>query len=139
MACAEFEDRLLAYAELEGEARRVVDIHLVSCAGCRAYLDTLDALEDALTARFAAARLSPEFRLSVLLSARRQAPLEHPSYLPEVLDFAGWAAIIIIAAGLLYYLNPPAAAIGYAAAAAAAGLFLTGVWMIIRSYAELKN
>jgi hypothetical protein len=105
MACAEFEDRLVDYAELASEERAPVDCHLAACAGCQAFLEALAALDEALFPKFRESAVSPAFRRSVLDRARREDLLRRPSYLPEVLDFVGWAAVLAVAVSLLYELQ----------------------------------
>ncbi|MFN0167276.1 MAG: anti-sigma factor family protein [Bryobacteraceae bacterium] len=48
MACEEFEDRLIDYAELLAADREDVDAHLAGCAECRAYPETLTVLDSKL-------------------------------------------------------------------------------------------
>jgi anti-sigma factor RsiW len=106
MPCAELEDRLIDYADLDGDEQRAIDVHVAACAACRAYLDTLARLDAALTAKFAGRRVSAQFRPAVRAAARRQVLEKRPSFIPEVLDFIGWAAVLLIAVGLLQQLRP---------------------------------
>lgn len=106
MPCDDFESWLQDYAELEGESRLATDAHLAVCPDCRSYLEALAEADAALSARFAARRAPVGFEQAVLRRMERQLPLRRPPYLPEILDFVGWAAVVAIAAGLLYQLGP---------------------------------
>src|SRR5580765_3487461 len=66
MACPEFEDRLIEYADIEGEARACVDTHLAECAGCRQFLEALRVVDTELTARFSGREASAAFSAAVL-------------------------------------------------------------------------
>ena len=102
MPCAQFEDLLLDYEQLDPQQRRSIDAHVAACADCRAFLDSLADLDAACSDRFAQFRAPAGFREVVLRRIDREVPLRRPSYVPEVLYFVGWAAVVAIAVGLLY-------------------------------------
>ena len=102
MPCAQFEDLLLDYGHLDPEQRGSIDAHVAACADCRAFLDSLAEMDAACSARFAQLGAPTAFREAVLRRIDREVPLRRPSYVPEVLDFVGWAAVVAIAVGLLY-------------------------------------
>ena len=70
MACPEFEDRLIEYPDIEGEARACVDTHLAECASCREFLEALRVVDTELTARFGGREVSAAFAPAV----RRRVP-----------------------------------------------------------------
>ncbi len=71
--------------------------HAARCERCRALLDAWSDADATLEAAFAGISAPPGLAASV--AALRSAG--GPSYLPEVLDFIGWAAVLAIAAVLL--------------------------------------
>ena len=87
MPCEAFEDLLNGYSELDAAARAAVDAHLAACTGCCDFLETLAALDQSLTALYAAAEPSRAFN---------PASVKQPSAIPEILDFVGWAAVAAI-------------------------------------------
>ena len=93
MACPEFEDRLIEYADIEGEARACVDTHLAECAGCREFLEALRVVDTQLAARFVGREVSAAFAPAVRRRVEREASAHRLSFVPEVLDFVGWGAI----------------------------------------------
>jgi anti-sigma factor RsiW len=86
--CESFEDRLLAYSELEPAARAAVDTHASVCASCREFLDALGQVDQVLAGMFEGIAPRP---LPLNTLVRR------PSALPEILDFVGWAAVVAAA------------------------------------------
>jgi predicted anti-sigma-YlaC factor YlaD len=96
MQCAEIKDLILAYPELASEERSHVDAHAPQCEECREYLEAARELDLALT-RVALHGTNAPQRLELAVIARI-AP--GPSYLPEIFDFVGWAAMITVAVGL---------------------------------------
>ena len=139
MPCARFEDLLLDYAELSGELLQSTNAHLAECAEGQAFLQKLDQFDVSLTTAFSASRVSPGFEAAVLRRVSREAPIPKPSFLPEVLDFVGWAAVSVIVAGLIYQLVLLQAVASYALGALAIASVATAIWASLRSYAELKH
>ena len=92
MPCASFEDRLLDYDELSAEERESVSAHVAGCSDCREYLEVLTGIDAQLTKLYAGARIGAEISL------------HKPSFIPEVLDFLGWASVIafVVCAALLF-------------------------------------
>ncbi len=71
--------------------------HAARCEHCRALLDAWADVDATLEAAFAGISAPP--RLAA--SAARLRSARGLSYVPEVLDFIGWAAVLAIAAVLL--------------------------------------
>jgi len=144
MACAEFEQLLLEYPELENGARARVDAHVAQCSGCREFLDALLVVDSQLTAEFAGQEVSASFAPAVHQRVQSAAPLARPSLVPELLDFAGWGAIAALAGLLAWWLVPlvpvPHWELSLDASFAAAGAFLLAALLVgIRSFADLKD
>ncbi len=97
MTCAAAEHRLMDYDRLTAQERESVDMHLAGCAACRAFL-AVDAL---LAQQYSGVRAPADFRAAVLRRARVEKPLRKPSFVPEILDFVGWAAVLAFAGVLL--------------------------------------
>jgi predicted anti-sigma-YlaC factor YlaD len=94
MSCAEIEDLILNESELE-----LVDAHVCVCAECREYLEAARSLDRALAhTPKAPARLGEAVLAAI---APKPSYLLKPSYLPEILDFVGWAAMITVAIGVV--------------------------------------
>src|SRR5947209_3709990 len=134
MPCASFEDRLLDYAELSAAEREPVDAHLAGCADCREYLDAAAQLDIRLADLYGGARVSAAFQGAVLSRAKAEVPLAKPSWLPEALDFIGWAGIIAALVCLASLLP------GFTALVALTAAIVIGaaVWAGVRSYADLR-
>ena|SRR5437773_10259503 len=147
MACQEFEDRLIEYADIEGEARTCVDTHLAECASCRKFLEALRVVDTELTARFAEREVSAAFAPAVRRRVEREASARRLSFVPEVLDFVGWGAILALLGLMAWWILPPIptfkanqAALSLNAALAAGGAFLLVALVIgLRSLADLKR
>jgi len=147
MACPEFEDRLIEYADIEGEARTCVDTHLAECASCREFLEALRVVDTELTARFGGREVSAAFAPAVRRRVEREASARRLSFVPEVLDFVGWGAIVALLGLMAWWVLPliPAfnanqAALSLNAALAAGGAFLLVALVIgLRSLADLKR
>jgi anti-sigma factor RsiW len=147
MACPEFEDRLIEYADIEGEARACVDTHLAKCAGCREFLEALRIVDTELTARFRGRAVSAAFAPSVRRRVERDASARRLSFVPEILDFVGWGAIVALLGLMAWWVLPfiPAfnanqAAMSLNAALAAGGAFLlVALFIGLRSLADLKR
>lgn len=133
MPCASFEDRLIDYAELSAAERETVDAHLAGCADCREYLDAAEQLDIRLADLYGGARVSPAFQEALASRVKSEVPLAKPSWLPEVLDFIGWAGILA-AVVCLASLLPGLTALAALTAAIAIG---AAVWAGVRSYADL--
>jgi len=102
MPCAEFEDRLVDYGELSAVERACVDRHLAFCGACREFFDALEEADAALAGAFSGVRTRAGFRARV---AARIEP--RPTWIPEILDFVGWAAMLAAAVGLARTFLPP--------------------------------
>lgn len=88
MTCAEMEDLIL-----EGGSAALVDAHVRQCADCRAFQESAWELNEAMMrTRQAPARLGKAVMIAI-------AP--RPTYLPEVLDFVGWAAMLAVMIGVV--------------------------------------
>jgi hypothetical protein len=87
MNCAEIKDLILSDSETE-----LVEEHARGCEDCREYLEAARNLDLALAK---AGKAPARLRGAVMAAI---AP--KPSYLPEILDFVGWAAMITVAVGL---------------------------------------
>ena len=87
MTCSEIEDLIL-----DESGTALVEAHLRQCADCRAFQESARELDFALTET----RRAPE-RLS---RAVIMAITPKPTYLPEVLDFMGWAAMLAVIIGV---------------------------------------
>src|SRR2546428_8075036 len=107
MACAEFEDRLLDYDELESESLQVTDAHLAVCTDCSVFLQALKEVDASLVNLFAGCNVSPTFRASVIGRLKSLRGSRRPSPIPEVLDFIGWAAVFAIVVWLVVQVSPP--------------------------------
>lgn len=147
MACPEFEDRLIEYANIEGEARACVDTHLAECAGCRQFLEALRVVDTELTARFARREVSTAFAAAVRHRVERGAAEQRLSFVPEILDFVGWGAIVALFGLMAWWAVPfiPAfssnqTALSLNTALAAGGAFLLAALFIgLRSLADSKH
>jgi hypothetical protein len=147
MACAEFEDRLIEYTGIEGEARACVDVHLAECAGCRQFLEALHVVDTELTARFSGCEVSTAFAAAVRQRVEREASARRLSFVPEILDFVGWGAIVALLGLMAWWVVPfmPAfnsnqTTLSLNAALAAGGAFLLVALLIgLRSLADLKH
>ncbi len=106
MPCAEFEDRLLDYASLREEQRLPVEAHLRGCEDCCTFLEALSSVDAALARGLGGLEVSPGFRRAALDRAWSEVPLRKPSFVPEILDFVGWAAVVAIVVDLLYKVKP---------------------------------
>jgi hypothetical protein len=91
MPCPEFEDRLMDYAELAGDARSRVDAHVSACADCREFLEALSTVDAGLTAQLRGSPpVSAAFASAVRQRVRLETRLARPSLVPELLDLVGW-------------------------------------------------
>jgi len=146
MACAEFEEQLLEYAELANGERARVDAHAAHCSNCREFLEALRAVDSQLTAQLAGLELTPAFAPAVRRRVRLEGSAPRPTAVPELLDFVGWGAIVALLGLLAWWLVPLAHIsntkpdISFNASYAAAGVFfLAALWIGIRSFADLKH
>jgi len=87
MPCEAFEELLNGYSDLSAAERVTVDAHLNTCHDCSGFLETLTALDESLTALYSFAEPQRIFE---------PALVRRPSPIPEILDFAGWAAVAAI-------------------------------------------
>lgn len=136
MACTQFEDLLLDYEELAGATREEVDRHVAVCAECRAFVETLAGLDARLTSVYAGLNAPEGFRARVLARTPRRL-----SRLPEMLDFAGWAAVAGVAAALLWLAGDALQIepLLLWAGGATAVTIPCAVWTALRSWAEMKG
>jgi len=146
MACAEFEERLLEYAELANGERARVDAHAAHCSTCREFLEALRTVDSQLTAQLAGIEVTPAFAPAVRRRVRYEGSAAPPSAVPELLDFVGWGAIVALLGLIAWWLVPLAhisnteLAGSFNAPYAAAGAFLLAALLIgIRSFADLKH
>ncbi len=146
MACAEFEERLLEYAELANGERARVDAHAAKCPSCREFLEALRAVDSQLTAQIAGLGVTPAFAPAVRRRVRNEGATARPSLIPELLDFVGWGAIVALLGLVAWWLMPlvhisnTELAGSFNAPYAAAGVFLIAALLIgIRSFADLKH
>ncbi len=146
MACGEFQELLVEYAELVGDTRARVDSHLAQCSGCREFLGALRAVDAALGAQFEGQRPSAAFAPAVQRRVNREAATRRPSFVPELLDFVGWGAIVALIALLAWWVSPLVPvwgakdALTLNAALAGGGAFVLVAFVIgLRSLADLKH
>jgi len=146
MACAEFEERLLEYAELANGERARVEAHAAQCSSCREFLEALRTVDSQLTAQLAGFELTPAFAPMVRRRLRHENSTARPSVVPELLDFVGWGAIVTLLGLLAWWLGPltPVSniklAVSFNAVYVAAGAFLLAALLFgIRSFADLKH
>ena len=146
MACAEFEDRLLEYAELTNGERAHIEAHAAQCSRCREFLEALRTVDSQLTARLSVFELTPAFAPMVRRRLQNENSTARPSVVPELLDFVGWGAIIALLGLLTWWLAPltPVSniklAVSFNAVYVAAGAFLLAALLFgIRSFADLKH
>lgn len=99
-ACATFEDRIIDYAELPADERRIVDEHLNGCAPCREYLILLREIDATLAAEVRGIHLDPQRVTGVRQTAAE--PIARVSRLPEWLDFVAAGAVLAFAGGLAW-------------------------------------
>jgi len=146
MACPEFEDRLIDYADIEGEARACVDTHLAECAGCRQFLEALLVVDTELTARFSGREASAALAVTVRRRVDREASARRLSFVPEILDFVGWGAIVALLGLMAWWvvpfipaLNSNPTVLSLNTAVAASGAFLlVALFIGLRSLADLR-
>ena len=146
MACAEFEERLLEYAELVNGERARVDAHTAHCSTCREFLEALRTVDSQLTAQLAGLEVTSAFAPAVRRRVRYEGSAARPSVVPELLDFVGWGAIVALLGLVAWWLLPlmhisnTELAGSFNASYAAAGVFLLAALLIgIRSFADLKH
>lgn len=145
MICGSFEDLLLAEQDLSAEDRQRLDLHLAECERCRSYQDALEQLDAALVQRFRGIETSEAFRSQVYSRIAVPAALPAPSFVPELLDLIGWAAVMAVVFVLAWTMLPrpePSdvslminTLFPFASAAAVVG----AAWVGMRVYSELKG
>jgi anti-sigma factor RsiW len=146
MVCAEFEERLLEYAELANGERARVDAHTAQCSNCREFLEALRTVDFQLTSQLASLEVTPAFAPAVRKRVRREGSAARPSLVPELLDFVGWGAIVALLGLLAWWLVPllPVSnirpTVSVSAMYAVTGAFLLAAFVFgIRSFADLKH
>ncbi len=88
MGCPDFED--LLKKENQG--------HAAHCQECRALLDALAHVDATFESAFAHISAPPGMAAAVRLRTAQASPGRAPTWIPEVLDLIGWAAVLAIAA-----------------------------------------
>jgi anti-sigma factor RsiW len=150
MACAEFEDLLLDYADLSSAERVRADGHVAGCTACREFLAALQAVDTNLMAQYSHRVLDANFDHALKRRIQQEIPAARPSLVPELLDFIGWAGILALVALIALWISPlihlPAADATQTAArwstgilVACAAFVMTGFWVALRSFADLKH
>jgi anti-sigma factor RsiW len=146
MPCRSFEDLLLGYSELSVSERDRVDAHVAGCAECREYLAVLDQIDGQLAGEYSGARAPAGFERSVLARVTAGRLPAGPTWVPEILDCIGWAAVIAAAAAVAWLVVPLRAAEDVVPALRtfgtpiAAGMaVITAAWAGIRSFSDLKR
>jgi hypothetical protein len=131
--CPEFEERILEYNELPPAARAVVDGHFASCDSCLEFSRALSDVDGELERAFVDVRLGS---IGAAVLRKTQTPPEPPSWLPEVLDFAGWTSVAAVSLALITRLLPiQEPALWLALGAVVAG---GSGWFGLRNWRELK-
>src|SRR5260370_35090720 len=96
MACAEFEERLLEYADLANGERARVDAHVAHCFSCRGFLEALRTVDSQLTVQLAGYEVTPAFAPAVRRRVRHEGSAARPSLVPGFLDFVGRGALVCL-------------------------------------------
>jgi len=130
VACREFEDLLADYQNLSAIERQTVDSHLFSCSECRAFQEALAEVDSTLTATFTGLRAPAGLPLAVI---------RRPSFVPEILDFGGGAAVLVVALLLIQMFLSGLSLDIRAYWVIGALFFATGLIVAYRSYADLRN
>jgi hypothetical protein len=91
MACPNFEDVLRGGAEG----------HAAGCEECRALLEAVSDVDAALEKGLAGIAAPPYIAAAVRARVANMAPARSLSFVPEILDFLGWAAVVAAAAILI--------------------------------------
>jgi hypothetical protein len=145
MACAEFEELLIDYQDLPFPQRAKVDAHLAGCADCREYKSILQQLDGELSAQYSGVTPLSELQARIHSRIAAETRLARLSFLPEILDFIGGAAIVAIVFSLAWMFVPrEATALADALPLAGGSLALAGAalaaatWAGVRAYADLK-
>lgn len=103
--CEQWEELLLHFQELEPDLRQAADLHLAVCAGCREFLETLEAMDMELAAALSGVEPAPGFDTRVQARAGSLAPSPRPE-LMEALDGIGWLSVAGILAILAAHWVP---------------------------------
>ena len=139
MACKEFEDRLVDYPELSGDERLAVDSHLAGCAECRAFREVLAEVDSTLAAAFSGLNGPAALPHTVMSRIETRTPARRPSFVPELLDLTGGAAVLAVAL-LLLPICLSGLALDVPSYWVTGVLFmLIGLFVAYRSYAELEH
>jgi anti-sigma factor RsiW len=143
--CTSFENLLLAYQDLSPQDRQRLNLHLAECDGCRSYRDALEQLDSVLTQRLRGIEASEAFRSRIYSRISAPTTLTAPSFVPELLDLIGWAAVVAVVFVLTRAMFPrpePSDVslminrlVPFGSAAAVVG----AVWIGMRVYSELKS
>jgi hypothetical protein len=140
MGCADFEERLIDYKDLPLGARREVDRHLAVCADCQKFWEFQQQLDGELTKRYSSPAAPGELQSRIRSRISAEMHLPRVSFLPEVLDFVGGAALVAIAARFTWMLISVQAISLFSQLPVMAGsLAVAGAaWVGARAYADLK-
>lgn len=139
MPCQEFEDRLAMYDELGSDERETIGTHVAQCTDCRDFLSAVAEVDNALQAAFAESTVSADFSKQVAQKLLDQATLQGPSWIPEMLDAIGWAAVIAILLWLTAFFVPGAEFTTPLAAAMGTVVVIGGFFVAYRCYGDLRR
>jgi len=146
MGCAEFEERLLEYAELANGERVLVDAHAARCSSCREFLEALRTVDAQLTAQLAGLEVTSAFAPALRRRVRHEGSAARPSLVPEFLDLVGWGAIVALLGLLGWWLVPlvhvPSVrmTVSFNASYVLSGAFLLAAFLFgLRSFGDLKH
>ena len=145
MTCGSFEDLLVPSEDLSAQDRERLDLHLAECDECRSYRDALEQLDTVLTQRFSRIETADAFKSRIYSRISAQAVLTAPSFLPELLDLIGWAAVVVVTfvvTRAIFPLPEPSdgfliinTLLPFGSAVAVVG----AAWIGMRVYSELKS
>lgn len=139
MACPDFADLLVDYADLDENQRKQIDSHLALCPGCQAFQNALTEVDAALTASFSDLETTKHIQQAVFAEIETRTPLRAPSLIPLLLDLAGSIAVFVVALVLLD-LFLAASQLNIPTYWAATALFVaSAIFIGYRSFADLKN
>ena len=110
MACQEFEPLIIDYFDnaLSARERREVELHLESCASCRAFWERQKEIDGTLASSVTAPLLSHGFKDRLL----RRVDLQRAEgrtfrYLPDLMNLAAGLSVATVSGILLQYFISP--------------------------------